>query len=184
MNLKRTRRRQFLKAAPGVAGAAAVAIQAAGSQALGADAGISVEQLHAHGERSHFVTSERVGSIGLWPTTLQPRDYGFRTPLQDSVGMVTPPSLHYILSHGFDPPDINPAQHRLLIHGMVDRPLIFSVEELRRLPSVSRFHFIECHGNSAVSGLTGPPKLPTQPCRKRTASPVAASGPECRSRCC
>ena len=40
-----------------------------------------------------------------------------------------------------------PAQHRLLIHGMVDRPLIFTVEELRRLPSVSRFHFLECHGN-------------------------------------
>src|SRR5215469_5232781 len=158
MNPKRTRRRDFLKTAPAVAGVAAVAMEAAGTQAFGADAPASAEQLRSYGQRSHFVTSERVGNIGMWPTTLQPRDYGFRTPLQDLVGMVTPASLHYILSHGFDPPEIDPAQHRLLIHGMVDRPLIFTVDELRRLPSVSRFHFIECHGNSAVSGPTGPPR--------------------------
>jgi len=158
MNPKRTRRRDFLKTAPVVAGVAAAAMEAAGTQAFGADAPASAEQLRSYGQRSHFVTSERVGNIGMWPTTLQPRDYGFRTPLQDLVGMVTPASLHYILSHGFDPPEIDPAQHRLLIHGMVDRPLIFTVDELRRLPSVSRFHFIECHGNSAVSGPTGPPR--------------------------
>ena len=158
MNSKRTRRRQFLKTVPAVAGLAAGAIHSTASEAFGAEARPSVEELRAHGERSRFVTSERVGAIGLWPTTLQPRDYGFRTPLQDVVGTVTPASLHYILSHGFDPPDIDPAQHRLLIHGLVDRPLIFTVEELRRLPSVSRFHYVECHGNSAVSGPTGPPR--------------------------
>jgi sulfane dehydrogenase subunit SoxC len=136
----------------------AAGVRSAAGRALGGEEHTSVENLRAYGERSHFVNSERVGSIGLWPATTQPRDYGFRTPLQDSVGMVTPASLHFILSHGFDPPDIDPAQHRLLIHGMVDRPLIFTVDELRRLPSVSRFHFIECHGNSAVSGPTGPPR--------------------------
>src|SRR5215469_13502579 len=149
MNPKRTRRRDFLKTAPAVAGVAAVAMEAAGTQAFGADAPASAEQLRSYGQRSHFVTSERVGTIRMWPTTLQPRDYAFRTPLQDLVGMVTPASLHYILSHGFDPPEIDPAQHRLLIHGMVDRPLIFTVDELKRLPSVSRIHFIECGGNSS-----------------------------------
>jgi len=67
------------------------------------------------------------------------------------VGIITPASLHFVLSHGYDPPDIDPRQHRLMIHGMVDRPLIFTLEELERLPSVSRFHFVECHGNSATS---------------------------------
>jgi sulfane dehydrogenase subunit SoxC len=45
-------------------------------------------------------------------------------------------------------PTIDPAEHRLLIHGMVDRPLIFTMDDLRRLPSVSRICFIECAGNS------------------------------------
>ncbi len=161
MRLKDAPRRQFLKNAPAIAGLAAGAISAA-APALGEQTRRSPEELRTYGERSRFVNSERIGSLGLWPANRQPRDYGFRTPLQDTVGMLTPASLHFILSHGFDPPDIDPAQHRLLIHGMVDHPLIFTVDELRRLPSVSRFHFLECHGNSAVSGPTGPPrKLPT-----------------------
>ena len=44
-------------------------------------------------------------------------------------------------------PDIDPATHRLMLHGMVRTPLLFSVEELRRFPSVSRIHFLECSGN-------------------------------------
>ena len=68
------------------------------------------------------------------------------------MGIITPPSLQFVLSHGYDPPDIDPRQHRLMIHGLVDRPLIFTLEDLYRLPSVSRLHFLECHGNSATSG--------------------------------
>jgi len=48
-------------------------------------------------------------------------------------------------------PDIDPAEHRLMIHGMVERPLIFTMEELKRLPSVTRLHFVECAGNRARS---------------------------------
>ena len=44
-------------------------------------------------------------------------------------------------------PEIDPDEHRLLIHGMVDRPLVFTMAELKRLPSVSRICFIECAGN-------------------------------------
>ncbi len=36
-----------------------------------------------------------------------------------------------------------------MIHGMVDNPLVFTMEELKRLPSVTRMHFIECAGNRA-----------------------------------
>ncbi len=74
------------------------------------------------------------------------------TPLQDSVGIITPSSLFYVATHrGSFVPDIDPGEHRLMIHGMVDRPLIFTMDELKRLPSVSRIHFIECLGNRATA---------------------------------
>jgi sulfane dehydrogenase subunit SoxC len=47
-------------------------------------------------------------------------------------------------------PDIDPREHRLMIHGMVDRPLTFTIEDLKRLPSVTRLHFIECAGNRST----------------------------------
>jgi sulfane dehydrogenase subunit SoxC len=51
--------------------------------------------------------------------------------------MITPSSLHYERHHS-GVPRIDPAQHQLLLHGLVDRPLIFTVDEIRRLPSVSK----------------------------------------------
>jgi sulfane dehydrogenase subunit SoxC len=72
------------------------------------------------------------------------------TPLQDSVGIITPSSLFYVATHrGSFVPEIDPTEHRLMIHGMVDRPLMFTMDELKRLPSVSRGHFIECLGTRA-----------------------------------
>jgi hypothetical protein len=73
----------------------------------------------------------------------------YYTPLQDYVGIITPASLHFVQYHASHFPDIDAQQHRLTIHGMVDRPLSFSMEDLKRLPSVSRIHFLECHGNSS-----------------------------------
>jgi len=70
------------------------------------------------------------------------------SPLQDSVGVITPSSLHYVATtRGSYMPDIDPKQHTLMIHGLVDRPLTFTMEDLKRLPSVTRLHFIECGGN-------------------------------------
>lgn len=68
------------------------------------------------------------------------------TPLQDLHGTITPSDLHFERHHG-GIPNINPGQHELLIHGMVERPLKFTLEELKRLPSVTRTCFIECSGN-------------------------------------
>jgi sulfane dehydrogenase subunit SoxC len=82
-----------------------------------------------------------------------------RTPLQDTVGFITPSPLHYVISHAHEPPDIDPREHRLMIHGMVDRPLIVTVEEIKRLPSVSRPHFIECNANSSTAGPGGPARV-------------------------
>ncbi len=69
------------------------------------------------------------------------------TPLQESVGTLTPSSLHYERHHS-GIPTIDPARHRLVIHGMVDRPLSLSVADIRRLPSLSRTMVLECGGNS------------------------------------
>src|SRR6266567_4406438 len=69
------------------------------------------------------------------------------TPLQESVGTLTPSSLHYERHHS-GIPTIDPARHRLVIHGMVDQPLSLSVADIRRLPSLSRTMVLECGGNS------------------------------------
>jgi len=69
-----------------------------------------------------------------------------RTPLQDLDGIITPNGLFYERHHGGFP-TIDPAQHRLMIHGLVERPLIFSMDEIRRFPSESHIYFLECSGN-------------------------------------
>jgi sulfane dehydrogenase subunit SoxC len=70
------------------------------------------------------------------------------TPLQSLFGIITPSGLHYERHHA-GVPAIDPDQHRLMIHGMVDRPLIMTMDDLTRFPSVSRLHFIECSGNTS-----------------------------------
>ena len=75
-----------------------------------------------------------------------------RTPLQDLDGIITPNGLHYERHHG-GIPDIDPAQHRLMVFGLVEKPLIFTVDDLRRFPSVSRVHFLECSGNQSFSSV-------------------------------
>jgi sulfane dehydrogenase subunit SoxC len=72
-----------------------------------------------------------------------------RTPLQSLTGMITPNGLHYERSHN-GVPDIDPDAHRLLIHGLVKRPLVFTVEALSRYPMVSRIAFVECAGNGGA----------------------------------
>ncbi|MBR0953307.1 sulfite dehydrogenase [Bradyrhizobium canariense] len=73
-----------------------------------------------------------------------------RTPLQELDGIITPNGLFYERHHG-GVPTIDPAQHRLMLHGLVERPLIFTMDELRRFPSESRVHFLECSGNPGYS---------------------------------
>ena len=78
-----------------------------------------------------------------------------RTPLERLNGMITPNGLHFERSHN-GAPDIDPAQHRLLIHGMVKRPLIFTVDALLQYPMMSRIHFLECAGNSQFNYAPAP----------------------------
>ena len=90
-----------------------------------------------YGERSPF--EHAVRSAG-GPRSL--------TPLQDLHGIITPASLHFERHHN-GVPAIDPTRHRLLIHGLVERARVFTMEDLQRFPAVSRIAFIECSGNSA-----------------------------------
>src|SRR5712691_5995833 len=85
--------------------------------------------LGPYGERSPFEKAVRWRRDSKTPET----GSSF-TPLQDSVGTLTPSALHYERHHA-GVPTIDPARHRLVIHGMVNRPLSLSVAEIRRLPS-------------------------------------------------
>lgn len=80
-----------------------------------------------------------------------------RTPLQHLDGIITPSRLHFERHHS-GIPDIDPGRHRLVVHGMVDRALAFSLESLLRYPMVSRIQFLECSGNSGA--LIAPQPVP------------------------
>jgi len=77
----------------------------------------------------------------------EPRTQHARTPHQMLNGTITPNALHFTILHS-GIPDIDPEQHRLVIHGMVRQPLVFTLEQLERYPRESRIAFIECAGNS------------------------------------
>jgi sulfane dehydrogenase subunit SoxC len=161
MDSNQTGRRRFLKqAAVGLAtGAAGVATGAEWStRGQSAEAEQPKDPHFGHGEPSRFVTSGRGARYSIDHMT-------YYTPLQDYAGIITPAGMHFMQYHASHLPDIDPAQHRLTIHGMVDRPLSFSMDDLKRLPSVSRIHFLECHANgSPISHNAGNPNvgLPVQ----------------------
>src|SRR6202021_2711052 len=71
-----------------------------------------------------------------------------RTPHHMLEGTTTPNGLHFTINHG-GIPDIDPDKHRLVNHGLVKRPLEFTLETLSRYPMTSRVAFVECGGNSA-----------------------------------
>jgi len=96
-----------------------------------------------YGERSRF--EEALKEKG---PPFMPDEWGGNfTPLEDTVGIITPSALHYEVCRG-GIPDIDPRRHRLLIHGLVERPLMLTIDELKRLPSTSRILFLECAGNT------------------------------------
>src|SRR5580765_358659 len=146
MKHHRPSRRQLLQMGAAVGGSVLAGQQAA---AIESDPGQLGIPLGPYGERSPFEKAVRWRRESKTPET----GSSF-TPLQDSVGTLTPSSLHYERHHA-GIPTIDPAQHRLVIHGMVDRPLSLSMAELRRLPSVTRTLVLECGGNSAGEWAAG-----------------------------
>jgi sulfane dehydrogenase subunit SoxC len=84
-----------------------------------------------------------------------------RTPHHLLSGTVTPNSLHFSINH-CGVPDIDPAQHKLVIHGKVRQPLEFTLESLSRYPLVTRMAFVECAGNSAPMFSNEPMQVTAQ----------------------
>ncbi|HZM47786.1 MAG TPA: sulfite dehydrogenase [Burkholderiales bacterium] len=101
--------------------------------------------VEAYGQPSRF--EKRVARTLSNPKG-EPRTQHGRTPHHLLNGTFTPSGLHFVISHSGDP-DIDPAGHRLAIHGLVKQPLVYTLDALERYPMVSRMSFVECGGNSA-----------------------------------
>lgn len=107
----------------------------------------------AVGERSPFVTPKRAPVGEITGTSF--------TPIQDLTGVITPSDLHFTRIHA-GVPTIDPAKHTLLIHGMVDRPLEFTLADLKRFPATTRMAFIECAGNGRAAYRSPRPNMTPQ----------------------
>lgn len=135
--MSKQNRRGFLKRSAALAGLVVGVVGSGNVQGQEAPPPENAKDFLAYGQRSRFETAVRVRG---------------RTPLQDSTGIITPSSLHFVNTHlRHLPPDLDPRQHRLLVHGLVERPLILTMDDLKRLPSTSRVHFIECADNGFES---------------------------------
>jgi len=118
--------------------------------------------LSGHSERSQYVKLSRIPEAGPGMRNVDPNNaINSKTPLNKLVGAVTPTDLHYERSHA-GVPDLDPAKHRLLIHGKVRKPLVLTVDDLEAMPSVSRVHFIECTGNGWENWKKADPTLTVQ----------------------
>jgi len=148
-NSRRTGRRQLLRLGAAAIGGGLLGQHKAEAEETAGKLGIP---LGPYGERSPYEKAVR------WTRQSKTPETGSSfTPLADSVGTLTPSSLHYERHHS-GIPTIDPAQHRLIIHGMVDRPLSLSVADIKTLPSISRTMVLECGGNSGSewAATTGP----------------------------
>ena len=83
-----------------------------------------------------------------WLTATRESSVSF-SPLQSLNGIITPNGLFFERYHA-GRADVNPDQHRLLIHGLVERPIVLTMNDIVRFPSVSRIHFIECPANGGM----------------------------------
>ena len=105
------------------------------------------------------VATQGYGQPSVWEKAIQRRESPGLTrvpqasvsvcPLQSLFGIITPSGLHFERHHqGWW--DVDPSKHRLMVNGLVKAPRVFTLDDLMRLPSVSRIHFIECGANGAM----------------------------------
>ena len=156
-------RRGLIEAGAGAAAAALASRQAVAQEGANLPPAIPEWQLHPgeevlsqpYGRPSRFeanVVRRYRHGLPEPPTRLSSFSL---TPLQDLSGIITPNGLHYERHHA-GTPTIDPLEHRLIVHGMVEKPLIFAMDDLRRFPSVSRVCFLECSGNTQNWGAPNP----------------------------
>ncbi|XLZ70843.1 sulfite dehydrogenase [Massilia sp. SR12] len=153
----RVARRSFMGKALAM-GAGVAASATATAQALAGDDAILTLPEHSK-TLGQPVAATPYGLPSKWEGNLQRREspgltrvrqasVSF-TPLQGLFGIITPSGLHFERHHqGWH--DIDPARHRLMINGLVREARVFTMDDLMRLPSVSRIHFIECGANTGA----------------------------------
>ncbi len=102
---------------------------------------------HPYGKPSKF-EKHVVRRDVEWLTASRESSVNF-TPLHELDGIITPNGLCFERHHG-GAAEINPLDHRLMIHGLVDKPLMFTMDDIKRFPRVNRIHFLECAANSGM----------------------------------
>ena len=154
-------RRSLLTAAAGLAGAA-IADEASAESLADLPPRGPGAPLSALSERSEYVHIGRIPESTPGKRSVDPYEaINSKTPLDKLVGTITPADLHYERSHS-GVPDIDPAVHRLLVHGMVRKQLVFTMDDIRAMPSFSRTAFLECTGNGWENWKTAPPDVTVQ----------------------
>jgi sulfane dehydrogenase subunit SoxC len=158
MALPRDDRRSFLRKAFLAAGGAAGAF--ALPKAFAEDGDPAILNLPAHTKGlGQPVAARPYGLPSKYEENLQRRESPGLTrvgaasvsfaPLQGFFGIITPSGLHFERHHqGWW--DIDPAQHRFMINGLVKQPKVYTMDDLMRMPSISRMHFIECGANTGM----------------------------------
>ena len=151
-------RRDFLRGAFAAAAAAACAPANAASPSGQGDPAILELPEHSKG-LGQPVVARAYGQPSKHEKNLQRRESPGLTrvggssvsfaPLQGLFGIITPNGLHFERHHqGWW--DIDPHRHRLMVMGMVRQAKVYTMDDLMRLPAVSRMHFIECGANTGM----------------------------------
>ena len=130
--------------------------------------------MRGYGQPSPYEASVQRG-IGRPLPEIAPGTGVSNTPLQYMDGFITPNGLHFERHHN-GVPDIDPKTHKVLIHGLVQRPLTFTVEDLLRYPMVSRRCSCLSIGSTGCSPAPSGPACHSGCCWRRQASIRAASG--------
>ncbi len=102
---------------------------------------------HPYGKPSKFEKTVVRRDVE-WLTASRESSVNF-TPLYALDGIITPNGLCFERHHG-GAAEINPADHRLMIHGLVDKPLVFTMGDILRMPRTNRVYFLECAANSGM----------------------------------
>lgn len=147
-------RRAFLRGAAAVGGATAMGTSATAqgdpaitelkpwNQFLGEGVDASPygmpSKFEAHVRRQDvpWLTADPISSINF-------------TPLHEMDGIITPNGLCFERHHG-GVAEVDPAEHRIMINGLVDRELVFTMEDLMRFPRENHVYFLECAANSGM----------------------------------
>src|SRR5262245_17433340 len=152
-NTRGATRRRFLAGAAGLAAAGVTETQAENAKNLPPNVADWTRQLgegvgvRAYGNPSKYEKNVIRRTVP-WLTATPESSVSF-TPLHQLDGIITPNGLCFERHHG-GIAEIDPEDYRLMLHGLVDKPLVFTLDDLKRLPSVNRIYFLECAANSGM----------------------------------